>query len=103
MPPLKEREYFSDDEDYLSSSDSDSDADSDATNFNSKMLAQPDTIEHNMAQSLQEYDHVMPFDEENQSSITPLPNNDDEKTINSCFDTIKNGARLQTCFHEHTK
>eukprot|EP00957_Ditylum_brightwellii_P171825 13080419-Ditylum_brightwellii.AAC.1 len=40
MPLLKEREYSSDDKDYLSFSDSDSDADSDDASFNSKMPAQ---------------------------------------------------------------
>eukprot|EP00957_Ditylum_brightwellii_P161111 12266736-Ditylum_brightwellii.AAC.1 len=45
MPWLKERAYSSDDEDSLSVSDSGSDVDSDDTNFNSKMLAQPERNE----------------------------------------------------------
>eukprot|EP00957_Ditylum_brightwellii_P070252 5337231-Ditylum_brightwellii.AAC.1 len=62
-----------------------------------------DAIEYNMAQLLQEDDHIMPSDEENKSSVMPLQRNDDEKTINNCFDKIKNGVRPQTCFHEHPK
>eukprot|EP00957_Ditylum_brightwellii_P036116 2736083-Ditylum_brightwellii.AAC.1 len=50
-----------------------------------------DAIEHNMAQLSQEDDHDMPSDEENQSSVAPLQRNDDEKTINNCFDKIENG------------
>eukprot|EP00957_Ditylum_brightwellii_P034501 2616297-Ditylum_brightwellii.AAC.1 len=50
-----------------------------------------DTIEHKMAQLLQENDHVKPSDEENQSSVTPLQRNDDEKTINDYFNKIENG------------
>eukprot|EP00957_Ditylum_brightwellii_P106668 8137653-Ditylum_brightwellii.AAC.1 len=98
MPQLKDYVDSSDDKDYFSFSDSDSDANSDDTNYNRKMLAQParnenknligigngggnfdsnndnssfliqDTNEHNMAQSLQEDDHVMPSDEEKQYS-----------------------------------
>eukprot|EP00957_Ditylum_brightwellii_P192583 14662396-Ditylum_brightwellii.AAC.1 len=67
------------------------------------LLLIQDTIEHNMAQSLQEDDHVMPSKKENQYSVAPLPRNDNEKTINNCFNKVNHGIRPQTCFHEHTK
>eukprot|EP00957_Ditylum_brightwellii_P115738 8828937-Ditylum_brightwellii.AAC.1 len=50
-----------------------------------------------------ESDYAMPSDEENQTSVTPLQRNDNEKTINDCFNKIENGVRPQTCFHEHPK
>eukprot|EP00957_Ditylum_brightwellii_P083364 6337760-Ditylum_brightwellii.AAC.1 len=50
-----------------------------------------------------EDDHVMSSDEENQSSVVPLPRNDNEKTINDCSNKIKNGVMPQTCFHEDAK
>eukprot|EP00957_Ditylum_brightwellii_P201822 15327364-Ditylum_brightwellii.AAC.1 len=62
-----------------------------------------DTIEHNMAQLSQDDDHAMPSDEKNQSSVAPLQRNNDEKTINDCFDKIENGVRLRTHFHEQPK
>eukprot|EP00957_Ditylum_brightwellii_P197150 15020937-Ditylum_brightwellii.AAC.1 len=65
----------------------------DGDNDNSSFLIQ-DTIEHNMAQTLQENDHAMPSDEENQSSVGSLPRNGNEKTINDRFNKIKNGIRL---------
>eukprot|EP00957_Ditylum_brightwellii_P088255 6723471-Ditylum_brightwellii.AAC.1 len=74
----------------------------DGNNDDRSFLIQ-DTIEHNMAQLSQEEDHVMPSDEENQSSVATLPKNDDEKTISDCFDKIKSGFRPRTCFHEHAK
>ena len=133
MPRLQEREDSSDDEDSLIFSDSESDADSNDTNLNTKMPAQPsrnekenmdeigngggdfdgddddrsfliqDAIEHNMDQISQEDDHAMPSDEENETSVAPLRRNDDEKTINDCFDKIENGVRPRTRFHEHPK
>eukprot|EP00957_Ditylum_brightwellii_P006111 462375-Ditylum_brightwellii.AAC.1 len=95
-PQLIDYISSSDDQDYFSGSDADSDVDSDNTNYNN-------AIEHNMAQFLQEDDHVMPSDEENQSPVAPLQRNEDENTINDCFDKIKNGVRPQTRFHDHTK
>eukprot|EP00957_Ditylum_brightwellii_P056962 4317632-Ditylum_brightwellii.AAC.1 len=50
-----------------------------------------------------EDDHVMLSDDENQSSAKSLPRNGSENTINNCFNKIKNGVMLQTCFHEHAK
>eukprot|EP00957_Ditylum_brightwellii_P119174 9090773-Ditylum_brightwellii.AAC.1 len=44
-----------------------------------------DAIEHNMAQILQEDDHVMPSDDENQTSVEPLPRNANENITNKCL------------------
>eukprot|EP00957_Ditylum_brightwellii_P172738 13149728-Ditylum_brightwellii.AAC.1 len=56
-----------------------------------------------MDQSLQEDDHGMPSNEENQSSVELLLRNGSENTINDCFVKIKNGIMSQTPFHEHAK
>eukprot|EP00957_Ditylum_brightwellii_P022531 1700143-Ditylum_brightwellii.AAC.1 len=44
-----------------------------------------DAIEHSLVQSLQEDDHIMPFDDKNGTSVDPLPRNDYKNTINKCF------------------
>eukprot|EP00957_Ditylum_brightwellii_P000237 18449-Ditylum_brightwellii.AAC.1 len=41
-----------------------------------------DAIEHNLAQSLQEEDDIICFDDNNESSVDPLPRNEHENTIN---------------------
>eukprot|EP00957_Ditylum_brightwellii_P074553 5664751-Ditylum_brightwellii.AAC.1 len=50
-----------------------------------------------MAQSSQDNDHIMPSDDENETSVKPLPRNEDEDTINGCFKEIK----MVSCCKHH--
>eukprot|EP00957_Ditylum_brightwellii_P146732 11169964-Ditylum_brightwellii.AAC.1 len=46
-------------------------------------------------------DHIMTSDDENETSVEPLPRNGDENTIEKWFQ--KNCVVTQTPFHEHAK